>query len=206
VESLLRIGVLAAGAWALLAMIALVLQARTFGKPEYFSRPAGRAMAGVAYAFGPGMSPTAKESVREHLPTYFAGVGYHLGILAGLVSLGLALLGVEAGGVTLRVIQALCLLGSLSGAGLLTKRLLTAHLRGLSCPDDYAANALTTLFVALACAAASWPALTPALLAEAAILMLYAPLGKIKHCIFFFPSRYYLGAHFGRRGTFPPRA
>ena len=205
-ESLLRIGVLAAGAWALLALLAQVLQARTFGRTVQFARPAGRAMAGVAYAFGPGMSPMAKESAREHLPTYFAGVTYHAGILAGLVCVGLVLAGVEPAGLPLRAIQALCLLGALSGAGLLIKRLLTAHLRGLSCPDDYAANALTTGFVALACATASWPALTPALLAEAAILLLYAPLGKIKHCIFFFPSRYYLGAHFGRRGTFPPRA
>jgi hypothetical protein len=202
----LRIGVLITGAWTLLALTALVLRARSSGTPRYFARPAGGPMAGVAYAFGPGMSPTAKESVREHLPTYFAGVGYHAGILAGLAYLVLVLSGVEPAGLPLRVFQALCLLGSLSGVALLAKRLLTAHLRRLSCPDDYAANVLTTGFVALACASATSPALTPAFLAEAAVLMLYAPLGKIKHCFFFFPSRYYLGAHFGRRGTFPPRA
>jgi hypothetical protein len=205
-DSLLRISVLVTGAWALLALVALVLRARSFGKPEYFARPAGRAMAGVAYAFGPGLSPTAKESTREHLPTYFAGVGYHAGILAGLAYLVLVLAGAALGDHLPRVIQALCLLGSLCGAGLLIKRLLSAHLRGLSCPDDYAANVLTTGFVALACASASSPALTPAFLAEAAILMAYVPLGKIRHCCFFFPTRYYLGAHFGRRGTFPPRA
>ena len=41
-------------------------------------------------------------------------------------------------------------------------------------------------------------------LAEAVLLLVYAPLGKIRHCLFFFTTRYQLGAFFGRRGTFPP--
>jgi hypothetical protein len=37
-------------------------------------------------------------------------------------------------------------------------------------------------------------------------LFLYVPLGKIRHCFFFFAARCHMGAHFGRRGTFPPHA
>ena len=43
------------------------------------------------------------------------------------------------------------------------------------------------------------------LLIAAMVLLCYAPLGKIRHCLFFFLSRYHLGRHFGRRGTFPLR-
>jgi hypothetical protein len=39
---------------------------------------------------------------------------------------------------------------------------------------------------------------------EAVLLLVYAPLGKIRHCLFFFSTRSQLGAFFGRRGTYPP--
>jgi hypothetical protein len=204
-EHLLRIGVLVTAAWALLALTALVLGARAWGKVEHFARAVKPPMAGVAYVFGPGMSPTAKESVREHLPTYFVGVGYHLGIFAGLAYLAMLLGGIGFGTFVLRGLQALSLLGCICGAGLLLRRLLSPYLRRLSCPDDYVANLLTTGFAALACAALVSPPLQPVFLAESAVLLLYVPMGKIKHCVFFFMTRYYLGAHFGRRGTFPPQ-
>jgi hypothetical protein len=204
-ENLLRIGVLVTATWALLALTVLVIRARMFGKGEQFARAAGSPTAGVVYAFGPGMSPTAKESAREHLPTYFGGVGYHLGVFAGLAFLLMLGSGIGYGGTVLRVLQVLTLAGALCGVGLLVKRLLHPHLRGLSCPDDYVANLLTTGFAGFAFAASVFPALQPAFLAESALLLLYLPLGKIKHCFFFLTTRYYLGAHFGRRGTFPPR-
>ena len=80
----------------------------------------------------------------------------------------------------------------------------TPHLRGLSVPDDYVANALTTAFVALAGASRVSPALTPAWLLSACLLFVYLPVGKIRHCVFFFSSRAHLGAFFGFRGVFPP--
>jgi hypothetical protein len=203
---LLHVGVLISGAWALLALLALLARSRAYGRLEYFASPAGRPAAGVAYAFGPAMSPAAKESAREHLPTYFGGVGYHLGIFASLAYLALLLAGVPLATLALRVFQGLMLCGALCGASLLIKRLVTRHLRGLSCPDDYVANVLTTAFAALAFATTLSPRMEPVLLIEAAVLLLYVPLGKIKHCFFFFTTRYYMGAHFGRRGTFPPGA
>ena len=39
----------------------------------------------------------------------------------------------------------------------------------------------------------------------AMLLLAYAPLGKIRHCLFFFIARGHLGRHYGRRGTFPLR-
>jgi hypothetical protein len=202
----LRIAVLITGAWALLALAAMVLRARSYGRPRYYSRAQGNPIAGVAYVFGPGMSPLVKESVREHLPTYFGGVGYHLGIFTSLGWLALVLAGVTLDGPALGATRILCLIGALCGASLLIKRAVTPHLRGLSAPDDFLSNALATAFAALAFASTLSATLVPAFLAEASALFLYLPLGKIKHCFFFFTTRYYLGAHFGRRGTLPPAA
>jgi hypothetical protein len=204
VISALHIGVLACGVWALGLLGALHRRAKGYGHRDLFARPAGDPRKGVAYAFGKGMSPAAKESAREHLPTWFAGVGYHLGIFAGLLYLALLLIGVEPEGVLLRVLQVPLLAGAFCGTGLLAKRVLTPRLRGLSCPDDFLSNVLTTVFVALAFARTMTLHLDAVLLTETMLLFLWVPLGKIRHCLFFFTTRYYMGTHFGRRGTFPP--
>ena len=158
------------------------------------------------YAFGAGMSPWAKESVREHLPSYFLGVFYHLGIFAALALLLLQLANIAPADPILALARIATAAGALAGTGLLGKRLLTPELRGLSCPDDYLSNLLATAFSALAFSAALAPALVPVFWAEAALLFFYIPLGKIKHCCFFFSTRFALGAHLGRRGVFPPRS
>jgi hypothetical protein len=37
----------------------------------------------------------------------------------------------------------------------------------------------------------------------AAFLFLYIPFGKLKHTVYFFSSRIYLGKFFGKRGVWP---
>ncbi len=49
------------------------------GAPEDFARPAGAAGAGIVYSFTGAMDPRKKESAYLHLPTYTAGLIYHLG-------------------------------------------------------------------------------------------------------------------------------
>jgi hypothetical protein len=144
------------------------------------------------------MLPTAKESVREHLPSYLLGLLFHAGLFAALVLLVITLCG-GAWPRTLRVpIQILLGCGALAGLGLLMKRLLLPELRGLSHPDDFVANGLATLFVALALTGS-----TRAWLGSAILLLIYVPLGKLRHGLFFFMARRHLGAFFGRRGVFP---
>jgi hypothetical protein len=200
----LRIGALAGAAWLLVVLGAQVGRALAHGRRELFAPAAGSARRGVAWAFGPGMSPSAKESVRAHLPVWFAGVGYHLGVFTAFVSLALLLANAPARGPARPVVAVLTGLGAACGAGLLARRAVTPLLRGLSGPDDYVANLLTTAFAALACAHAQAPAAAGAFLVAATALLLYAPLGKIRHCFFFFTTRYHWGTHFGRRGVFPP--
>jgi hypothetical protein len=200
-----RILVLVTGLWALASLGFQISRVRAYGRRVYFAPTVGAAWRGVLYALGPGMSPTAKESTRQNLPVYFTGVGYHLGIFLALLSLILGVAGITqiTRGLLLHIIQIVTLIGTLCGVGLMIRRLGSCNLRGLSCPDDYLGNLLTTVFVALTFARTLWPALLPVLAIEASLLFLYAPLGKIRHCAFFFLTRFHTGAFFGRRGTFP---
>ncbi|MBE0567536.1 MAG: hypothetical protein IH621_16395, partial [Krumholzibacteria bacterium] len=158
----------------------------------------------------PGMAPTAKESTRTHPLVYALGMAYHLGIFAAF---GVLLWVLPPGGASrgslaapaAAAIGALLFLGTVGGVGLLGRRAGSPLLRRLSQPDDYLANLLTTAFVALAGARLWWPGAETALLVAALLLLCYLPAGKIRHCLFFFLSRYHLGRHYGRRGTFPLR-
>lgn len=202
----LQLGVLASAAWALTVLGGLQLRASGYGRRELFAPPAGNRRNAVVYAFGKGMWPAAKESARENLPTWFAGVGYHLGIFAGFGYLVLLLIGFEPVGLLRWSFQVVLIAGALCGTGLLVKRVVTPHLRRLSCPDDFLSNLLATAFTALAFLRTVSRGLEVVFLAHTILLFLWLPLGKIRHCLFFFTTRYHMAAHFGRRGVFPPCA
>ena len=197
--NLLPLGVLAAAAWAVAALLHLHRKARAFGARPLFAAPAGEVGAGIRYAFTGAMSPWAKESVREHLPSYLAGLAYHAGIFTALGLLVANLAGLSTPGPIRMMAQIVLGAGVLGGLGLLAKRMVQPELRGLSKPDDFVSNLLATAFVALALTGP-----LQAWLLSAILLLLYAPLGKIRHCLFFFMARRHLGAFFGRRGVFPP--
>lgn len=200
----LELALCAAAAWALLALVALAFRTRAWGRRAPHAPPAGDAAAGARYAFTKGMLPQAKESVRTHLPSYAAGLVFHGGVFASFGLLAASLAGFEPGSALLRLGGAAAGAGALAGLGLLGKRIASPVLRGLSAPDDYVANVLTSVFAALASLAAFAPDARAASLVAGAALLLYVPVGKIRHCLLFFPARYEMGRFFGRRGTFPP--
>lgn len=191
-------------AWVVLAMARLYAQVKAYGPRTLFAKPAGDPAAGVRYAFTLGMAPWAKESVMQHLPSYLAGLAFHAGVFASLALLLLTLAGLHLPAVLVPAARLVTLVGALGGFALLFKRMYTPQLRRLSVPDDFLANFLCSLFVLLAFDWTFRPALERLWLIEAAVLLFYAPLGKIRHCLMFFLTRHHLGAFFGRRGTFPP--
>ena len=140
-----------------------------------------------------------------NLPSYAAGMAFHAGVFAAAGLLLTVVAGVSVPGGLRWLIGAVAAVGSLGGAALFVKRLVTPHMRGLSGPDDFVANALSTAFAAAGGAAAFVPGVSAVWLAVATAWLLYIPLGKIRHCVFFFTTRYHFGAFFGRRGTFPTR-
>ena len=187
-----------------------ILGTFSFGRRSLFAQRRAGGVRGVLHAFGRGMMPWEKESAGKHLPTYFAGVAYHAGIFAGLFYLFCIALFVQLGSVTLSFLRLLLIMGFLSGLALVLRRAFVSSMRKLSCPDDYAANLIVSTFLLLAgidtysgsvtrLADTTW-----LLFAVSIVMFLYVPIGKIRHCFFFFYARILLGRFYGRRGVWPP--
>jgi hypothetical protein len=100
-------------------------------------------------------------------------------------------------------LQVTCGIGAVAGIGLLVKRATTLVLRAISTPDDVISNGLVTLFLILAAVTIRVPSAGTGFLIVGAVLFLYIPLGKIRHCLLFFSSRISFGRFFGRRGVLP---
>lgn len=186
--------------WASLALCGAVVRAWRRGTSRVVAAPSGPAWPGIAYAFGRGMSPSAKESAWQHPVVYAAGIIYHAGIAAagGTLIVTLAHLQLPS---LVRVATAFVLLAALlAGAGLFARRLGTTLLRTISVPDDYAANLLVDVWLATAALSLLLPEAVPVFLVATTVVGVYVPLGKIRHCVFFFLARGQFGARLGRRG------
>jgi len=204
---------LIAVAWAMLALLFMVFRAKAFGKRELFASAAGSAVSGAVYAFTVGMLPWAKESIRENLFSYAFGIAYHVGIFTAFAYLAIYIVNfyhpviccIPAVFISFVIPMALgC--GATGGVSLLVKRIVNPVLRGISCPDDYISNFLVTAFIAFAFTSSLMPRhwVTRLWIISAIVLFAYIPFGKIRHCVFFFITRYHFGAFFGRRGCMPP--
>ena len=149
------------------------------------------------------MSPGKKESAYLHLPTYTAGLLYHAGTF---VSVGLffpLLLNAHIEGFLLWSVTGILAVSGLSGIGILTKRMVLPKLRGLSNLDDYVSNVLVTLLQISTLVMLVLGAFAPFYFVSASLLLLYLPLGKLKHALYFFAARYHLGLFYGWRGVWP---
>lgn len=164
------------------------------------SVPKDSPLRGVVYSFTLGMAPWVKESARRHWVAYLRGIAFHIGIFAGLAAL-LTSPWFDQIPSPIRVLfAAITTLGTLAGVGGGVMRIVEYNLRGISTPDDHAAVWLVTLFLASMTAALLSTSYVPLMDIVAAVMLVYAPLGKIKHCIYFYFGRLFFGYHIGRRG------
>jgi len=205
IMAFLGYSVFAAFFLSLVLLTAQVLQTRSFGRRRLHSVAASKRLPGIAYALGRGMMPWEKESAARHLPTYLAGMIYHGGIFAAIFSVLLLAAGIPPPRAIVTVLRILLAGGFLSGTGLLLKRFIHPKMRSISCPDDYVSNLLVDGFVFLGLLSSWLTAAEPAFFIVAILAFLYMPLGKIRHCFFFFYSRILFGSYFGRRGVLPRR-
>ena len=188
------------------------------GKPVDYSSPAGSIAQGVKYAFTGAMDPRRKESARLHLPTYTAGLFYHTGTFLSILLFFPLIFGYMPQGWFASIISAILFMSAFSGTAILIKRMINKELRSLSNPDDFISNLLVTLFQLLTLLVILIPLLhsyrptvlpsySPAILPTYylifTLLMLYLPLGKLRHVVYFFAARYHLGNFYGRRGVWP---
>jgi hypothetical protein len=224
---------LAALGICILALVLHFLRLLRLGKPQDYSIPAGKTGKAIAYAFTGAMSPARKESAYLHLPTYSAGILYHTGTFLSMFLFFFFISGIFPQGLFAKIIIAFLAISAGCGAAILVKRIVRKELRILSNPDDFISNILVTLFqfstilVLLTLLfptsplppfpaspppgflASLLPSYSPIVLQSYyllyTLLMLYIPVGKLRHTIYFFAARYQLGVFYGWRGVWPLR-
>ena len=197
---------LLASAAAIFCIAAFAVRLRTFVRmavPKDRSQPKGNPNAGVIYAFSLGMMPWAKESTRRHALAYLRGVGFHVTVFLSLaIFLASPWLGLIPGAICTGL-AALCGIGSLLAFLGFLSRFIEKSLKALSTPDDYFAVLLVSLFLACTAAMLVNLNLLPLFYIASALVFVYMPLGKIRHCIYFAFSRLFFGRFFGRRAVMP---
>lgn len=199
----LRIGLAATIVYAVVTLGLMLARTVRMGRQPLFARPAGSESAGIVYAFTRGMNPLEKDSSRHHMPTYIAGFLYHIATFVSAIFLMLVIWGVSLPPAVLWFIRILICGGILSGVALLVKRAVHAQLRIISTYDDFLSNLLVDVFLVTSLATTVSATAEPALLVSAILVLLYLPVGKIRHCVFYFYARFAFGRLFGQRGIFP---
>jgi hypothetical protein len=197
----IRYGVILSFFISCASLVLLIRRTFSYGRRRVHAASSGDVRRGVVYALGRGMMPWEKESAHKHLPTYLAGVFYHFGVFSGMFYLLSLIIPFVLPAYLLRVLRILVAVGVLCGVGLLIKRMTLRYMRAISCVDDYVSNALVTLFLGLVLLDSFLSSLRPILFLVTIVLFLYIPLGKIRHCFFFFYSRILFGQFYGRRGV-----
>ena len=190
----------------LVCTVALLVQRIGFAKrtrPGPYAAPRGSAAAGIFYSFTKAWAPWSKESAMRHLPSYVAGVVFHLAIFAMLAMLVAGLFPFPLPRPLGFALAALFGIGISCGLALLIKRFSLPAMRAISVPEDFFANLLVNGALAAAMLAALQPGAVPAFQVASALMLLWAPLGKLRHMLFLLTSRWYWGEFFGRRGVKP---
>jgi hypothetical protein len=195
-------GLLIAGlAWLLLSFIKFAL---ALIPSRWRSNPApalGKAGSGIAYSFTGAMSPSKKESAYMHLPTYTAGLIFHIGLFSAILFLFIMLIGTSLPDWLSKVFLVVFAAGSLCGSGILIKRIFSPILKSISNADDFISNIMVTGFQLVSALVAWNTDFIDVLFIYSFVLAVYIPLGKLRHSFYFFSSRIALGIYYGTRGV-----
>jgi len=199
----LRYGIIVSFLISFASLSYLLILTLLCDKKTLFAKSQGKAAKGILYALTLGLAPWEKESAVKHLPTYLSGILYHAGIFFGIAYTMIVVIGISISREIMLVMQILLAGGIFSGSGLFLKRLVIPYMREISFPDDFISNILVDSFMFFALLDTFFLKIRPFFLIIAILLFLYIPLGKIRHCFFFFFSRVLFGRYFGKRGVLP---
>ena len=195
---------LVAVAGLLVCLVGIGLRLRDiFNRPfkDDLSRPRGEKRRGILYAFTLGMAPWEKESTRIHWVAYLRGIFFHVGIFTGLLVVLVSPWLASIPKLMVWVAATVTGIGAVFGFLGIYLRLNGENERLLSLPDDYASVALTSVFIAMAFLTLLIQDALPLLYVLTAVMFVYIPFSKIRHCVYFFYSKFFFGGHFGHRGV-----
>ena len=165
----------------------------------------GNINSAIIYSFTGAMSPVKKESAYLHIPTYTAGLIFHLGTFFSFFWLIILFFDIQFYKWFDYTSSLLIFTAGICGIGILIKRIVSLKLKSLSNPDDYISNILVTGFQAITALTIILPHILPSLFIYSTLLFLYMPVGKLRHTIYFFTSRIKLGMFYGKRGVWPEK-
>jgi hypothetical protein len=179
------------------------------GKPKDLSEPSGSVAKGVVYANTTAMMPQNKESAYMHLPTYTMGIVFHIGTFLAILMYFIAFTPLlDMWPIFWKVIACGFAISGACGIALFIKRCINKNLHVMSNLDDYLANLFTTLLHIMT-ALLLWfhdsSLINFLYYLEVTLLLLYIPLGKLKHMLYYFAARYHLGFFYGWRNVWPKR-
>lgn len=175
------------------------------GSPVDYAAPGVETGRAIAYSFTGAMNPAKKESAFLHLPTYTAGILFHLGSFLSVILLIVNFFGSITFELVSWPVAVFLFASGACGISILIKRIIKSSLRNLSNPDDYLSNILVTLFQLATALSLILPAVRPVYFVVSALLFFWFPIGKLRHALYFFAARYHLGLFYGRRGVWPPK-
>ncbi len=170
-----------------------------------YAEPKGTANPAISYSFTNAMSPKKKETAFLHLPTYTAGILFHIGTFLCIFLLAVNFIGFNIPEKIGYVIVAIMAVSIISIIAIFIKRIVNAKSRVMSNADDYFSNFLIIGFQVISCLAILMDNLLPLLFIYASVMLLYIPLGKLKHTVYFFAARIQMGRFYGYRGVWPPK-
>ncbi len=211
--SIIQIIALCATGLCVAAFIFHFIRIVRLGAPKDYSEKSGDVGKAVLYSNTAAMLPTQKESAYLHLPSFTLGILLHLATFLSILVYFFSFFPFFTRWLLtdqwIHYVAALFILtGAISGISLFIKRLINKTLRGLSNLDDYLSNGLTTLFQVMTLFYLLLPVnstVNTLYYIAAIILLLYMPLGKLKHVLYYFSARYHLGFFYGWRNVWPPK-
>ncbi len=178
-------------------------------RASYERTPArGSHAKGIGYAYATLAMPWDVPSTRAHWFRWVEFVVFHLAVAAAIVLTFVMPYwpGAVGGAVTVAALQTVFALGTAVAVSRLVRRFTRPEMRLITTPDDVFSLIMLAAWLAAAVLAA--PQRSEAALVTffglTAFFLVYVPFSKISHYIYYPFIRYYIGKHFGHRGSYPP--
>ncbi len=171
-----------------------------YPKIKDYSEPKGSSKKGVIYSFTIGMAPWTKESTRKHWIIYLRGIFFHLGIFSAILIFLIRLLLHYIPEIFIFPFTLFSGIGALMGLIGIVLRMTEKNLKVMSNWDDHISLWIVSAFLIFTTLSSLLPPTLPLMFFISSLMLIYIPFSKIRHFLYFYFSRLFLGYHIGKRG------